>query len=77
MIMERFKTGTGIIFDARTLRDEVGLDIDEGIPTSALPERLSPGVLYLRKLSGAGLGGGMKGLQRLFEDCCEGALPDT
>jgi len=31
MIRECFKTGTGIIFDARMLRDDVGLDITKGI----------------------------------------------
>ena len=56
MIRECFKTGTGIIFDARMLRDEVGLDIDEGIgPTAAVPKQLSPGVLH--KSSGGELGG--------------------
>jgi len=58
MIRECFKTGTGIIFDARMLQHEIGLDMDEGIgPTAALPERLPPGVLRLRKPSGAELEG--------------------
>ena len=56
MIRECFKTGTGIVFDARMLRDDVGLDIDEGIgPTAVVPKRLSPGVL--RKPTGGELEG--------------------
>jgi len=56
MIRECFRTGTGIVFDARMLRDEVGLDIDEGIgPTATVPKQLSPGAL--RKPSGGELEG--------------------
>jgi len=56
MIRECFRTGTGIVFDACMLRDEVGLDIDEGIcPTATVPKQLSPGAL--RKPSGGELEG--------------------
>ena len=56
MIRECFKTGTGIVFDARMLRDDVGLDIDEGIgPTAVIPQQLSPGAL--RKPTGGELEG--------------------
>jgi len=72
MIRECFKTGTGIIFDARMLQHEVGLDfpnkrtlqqeagpdIVKGIdPTLKPPKRRLPGVSHLRKPSGAELEG--------------------
>ena len=58
MIRECFATGSGIIFDAHMLKNEVGLDIDPAfkIPVPIHKPALEPGFLHLRRPSDAELG---------------------